>query len=266
MNRGAGNPLALGLVIVGAAAIALAAFLPLDEPANAFRMVEHNTLIQHGGWQLIVLAVAIAAGGFRVNQRDGNGWPWPVVGCVFVAIRIIMWATDKDLRTLYPVGPDGNPITSQPGTVVPLGIAIYVAGVGVGVALIGSLMLRQTEMSDAEDPLVAAWEAAKTTKKCPDCAETILADARVCKHCGYRFAPSAAADAQKPAADRSTKVRCHKCQHVQAAPLSQLSFVCEECGTKLKRRSSGRDEPPSVSGDERGGIGWFFRGMAGKWD
>lgn len=26
-------------------------------------------------------------------------------------------------------------------------------------------------------------------KRCPDCAETILADARVCKHCGYRFAP-----------------------------------------------------------------------------
>ena len=25
-------------------------------------------------------------------------------------------------------------------------------------------------------------------KRCPDCAETILGDARVCKHCGYRFA------------------------------------------------------------------------------
>ena len=29
------------------------------------------------------------------------------------------------------------------------------------------------------------------TKKCPDCAETILADAKVCKHCGYRFALAA---------------------------------------------------------------------------
>lgn len=25
-------------------------------------------------------------------------------------------------------------------------------------------------------------------KKCPDCAEFVLAEARVCKHCGYRFA------------------------------------------------------------------------------
>lgn len=25
------------------------------------------------------------------------------------------------------------------------------------------------------------------TKKCPDCAELVLSDARVCKHCGFRF-------------------------------------------------------------------------------
>ena len=26
-----------------------------------------------------------------------------------------------------------------------------------------------------------------THKKCPDCAELVLSEARVCKHCGYRF-------------------------------------------------------------------------------
>jgi hypothetical protein len=31
-----------------------------------------------------------------------------------------------------------------------------------------------------------------STMVCPDCAETILAAASVCKHCGYRFAPPAA--------------------------------------------------------------------------
>jgi hypothetical protein len=30
-------------------------------------------------------------------------------------------------------------------------------------------------------------------KQCPDCAETVLADARVCKHCGYRFEEAVAA-------------------------------------------------------------------------
>jgi hypothetical protein len=29
----------------------------------------------------------------------------------------------------------------------------------------------------------------EAVKKCPDCAEDVKPDARVCKHCGYRFAP-----------------------------------------------------------------------------
>jgi len=29
--------------------------------------------------------------------------------------------------------------------------------------------------------------SAATNKKCPDCAEFVLCEARVCKHCGYRF-------------------------------------------------------------------------------
>lgn len=193
MNRRAGNPLALGLVIVGAAAMAIAAFLPLVEPIGIFPMVRDNSLIQHGGWTLIALAVGIAASGFRAtSQRGGRWWGLTLVLCLFAVAQIIDWFVDKGVRTLYPVGPDGTPVTSQPGMVAALGIALYVAGAGVAIALIGTVMLRQTQYSGVDDdPLVAAWEAAKTTKKCPDCAETILADAHVCKHCGYRFAPSA---------------------------------------------------------------------------
>jgi hypothetical protein len=44
-----------------------------------------------------------------------------------------IWATDKCFRTLYPIGADGGPDTSQPGVVAPLGIALYVAGADVAV-------------------------------------------------------------------------------------------------------------------------------------
>lgn len=155
MNR-PGNPLGLGLVIVGAFAMAVAAFLPLDEPTPAFRMVEDNTLVQHGGWVLIVAAIGIAAGGFHANQHPrGNALTFTVVGCVVTAFGIVGWATNDGLRTLYPVGANGAPDTSKAGEVVPLGIALYVAGAGVAAALVGLLILRQTEKSGAADPLVA---------------------------------------------------------------------------------------------------------------
>jgi len=38
-------------------------------------------------------------------------------------------------------------------------------------------------------PLQLVDDDAPSTKVCPDCAETVVASARVCKHCRYRFAP-----------------------------------------------------------------------------
>jgi hypothetical protein len=197
MNRvGSGNPLALGLVIVGAVAMALAAFLPLNESTGVFRLVQDNTLIQHGGWLLIAAAVCIAVSGFWVSQSNPDAWVLPVLLCVLAGIGIVIWATDNDLRTLYPVGADGAPDTSQHGVVASLGIALYVAGAGVAVALVGSLMLRLSRPAGGVEPLDGGASVGARTKKCSDCAETVLADAKVCKHCGYRFAPAADGKAQ----------------------------------------------------------------------
>lgn len=239
MNRGPANPLALGLVFVGAAVMAIAAFLPLLEPVGIFRVVRDNTLIQHGGWPLLVLAVGIAASGFRASQqRGGASWGLAVVLSLVAAAQIAAWFMDKDLRTLYLIGPNGNPIPDQPGIEASLGIALYVAGAGAGLALIGTLMLKKSPGED--DSLIAAWEAEETTKKCPDCAETILADAHVCRFCGYRFAADPATLPPMPASAEPTintsKVRCHRCQHVQAVPLDAETFECEECYTKLHRK------------------------------
>jgi ribosomal protein L32 len=92
-------------------------------------------------------------------------------------------ATGKDhgYRTLYPLNSAGEPDASQAGTLVPLGLAVYVAGAGAGVAMLGGFIMRQSPSGDAATPPAAL-------KTCPDCAETVRAAANVCKHCGYRFA------------------------------------------------------------------------------
>jgi Uncharacterised protein family UPF0547/Protein of unknown function (DUF2510) len=54
----------------------------------------------------------------------------------------------------------------------------------------------------------APGPAGAATKKCPDCAETVLADAKVCKRCGYRFAPAADGKAEsKPHTTPTAKPR-----------------------------------------------------------
>lgn len=160
--------------------------------------------------------------------------------CVLAAVDVLFTASDESVRTLYPVGPDGNPITTQPGMVANLGIAIYVAGVGVVAAFIGSMMLFQTanQALDANDDLPESLNKSEaSTKKCPDCAETILVDAKVCKHCGYRFGATAPTGPTKQPAGKSSKVRCNKCEHVQVVPRSDSTFVCEKCNAKLKRKT-----------------------------
>lgn len=57
----------------------------------------------------------------------------------------------------------------------PVGSYVLIA---VGWALIGASALRD------------AWEKQRgPQKRCPDCAEPVAMEARVCKHCGYRFPP-----------------------------------------------------------------------------
>jgi len=103
----------------------------------------------------------------------------------------------------------------------------------------GNTPSTQRSVPDASGPPAPTEVATNATRKCPDCAETVLADAKVCKHCGYRFAASAPDAPQELAPPgKSTKVKCHQCQHVQVVPLSQSTFACEICNAQLKRRTT----------------------------
>jgi uncharacterized protein UPF0547 len=179
------SPVAAGTAAVGGALLALASFLPLDQPSGAFARVQSNTLIQHGYWWVLIGAAAIVLAALRAYATGKRSETTSVLVLgVIAAVLVILAAQDTSLRTLYPIGASGEPESSATGTVVPLGIAIYVAGAGVLLTLIGGWTMRQTAT-------VAPAVEQEATTRCPECAETILAAARICKHCGHRLEAAA---------------------------------------------------------------------------
>lgn len=135
------NPLALGLVLLGSLAMVIATFLPLNE-SGRFGRIEDNTLIQQGGWVLIALAIWTALGGYYVDQGRQKV-ALVIVPTILAGLWVVYITATAGTQTLYPVGPDGHPDTSLPGTTATMGIGIYLAGVGVAVAFVGALMLRK---------------------------------------------------------------------------------------------------------------------------
>lgn len=175
------SPVAAGTAAVGGVLLALASFLPLDQPSGAFARVQSNTLIQHGYWWVLIGAAAIVLAALRAYTTGKRSETTSVLVLGVIATVLVIYAAqDTRLRTLYPIGTGGEPETSATGTVAPLGIAIYVAGAGVLLTLLGGWMMRQTAAAVS----VIGPEA---TTRCPECAETILAAAHVCKHCGHRL-------------------------------------------------------------------------------
>jgi sugar lactone lactonase YvrE len=138
------NVLGVALVLVGAAALAIAMFLPFAQPFGAIPIVGNDNLYGKLGWYGIFFPFLLALAGYKAGQGKQSGRWSLVVGCAVAAIGIVLLANAKSLRTLYPVGAGGAVDTTQPGLVTNLGIAIYVAGAAVAVAFVGTLALFQS--------------------------------------------------------------------------------------------------------------------------
>jgi ribosomal protein S27E len=187
--------LGFALVALGALTVTISTLLPWEE-SPSYRPIEHNTLIQQGGWIVIALSLAAAASAFGVGSGKTDKWWGPLILIVLCAIFLLIDGSSSE--TLYPVKLDGEVDTSQPGVTASHGIAIYVAWLGVALMAIG---------------VRVGWSNVRNRQ-----------DAAI----------SLAADTPTPTG-KATKVRCFKCQHIQQVPVSVTRYECEECGAKLTR-------------------------------
>lgn len=194
-NAGFTIDLGFALVALGALTVTVSTFLPWEE-SPSFRAIEHNTLIQQGGWIVIALSLAAAASAFGVGSGKTDKWWGPLILIVLCAIFLLIDGNSSE--TLYPVKLDGEVDTSQPGVTASHGIAIYVAWLGVALMAIG---------------VRVGWSNVQSRQ-----------DAAISK----------AAHTPTPTG-KATKVRCFNCQHIQQVPVSASNFNCEKCGTKLTR-------------------------------
>jgi hypothetical protein len=133
-----------------------------------------------------------------------------IAGALALAYTIYI-GTDRSTMTLCPLNPA---LVSGCQRASP-GIGVYLAGVGAFLMIAGGWQIRTSKVEVAA-AAPAAIPARSATTVCPDCAETIRAEARVCKHCGYRFSASP----------------CGNCGQSVAAE----DPFCGNCGARIRRR------------------------------
>lgn len=171
---------AVGLALAGAALMVISVFLPRVE-SSTFGKVAKNTLIQSGdGWAFIVLGIVVAATVHRATQEGTR--PWGPLICGLIVIGLAIYDGSGERLDLTGSSFAGGPLSERANA----GIGIYAAGAGGLLSFIAGYVIRRS--SDT----VRAQH-----KQCPDCAETVLANAHICRYCGHRF-PGFADSPERP--------------------------------------------------------------------
>jgi hypothetical protein len=150
-KRVSANGLGLGLVLIGAVAMAIAMFLPFAQPIDGLPILGKNTVFELIGWHVLWQLFFIPYFGYLASQGKRFA-RWSLIGfCVLAAAGVVALATDNELRTMRVMGPGGASDSTGPGFVDGLGIAIYVAAAGVAVAIVGALALFQNARKESQD-------------------------------------------------------------------------------------------------------------------
>ncbi len=186
------NPVGLGTIFLGALASIIGIFLPFYSSAGGFSSYQDNSIAEQSGWWLIAVAISVAGvsyGMYASSYRKPRSVFLALAGGAAIVGFAIHYAVAKSLHTLYPVV-NGKATTSAfgqifDGTHVGAGVGPYVFGAGGGIMILGVLLMAYGWL-----PLASAETAQSSLppkKKCPDCAEFVMAGARVCRYCGFRF-------------------------------------------------------------------------------
>jgi hypothetical protein len=164
------NPAAAALALLGAAMCVLGLFLPTYENPG-FSSIAKNTMIQQGAvvWTVVIFGALFAVDLFRAYQSKRPPRWAELVFPVTVGL-----STARLLKgtTLYPVV-GGAADTTASGLHAAAGAGVYVTFAGAVICALGIVAMRQ-------------WPG-RELRQCPACAETVLAQAHVCKHCGQRL-------------------------------------------------------------------------------
>lgn len=186
------SPISVALASFGALLMVIAVFLPRVE-ANTFGRIAQNALIESGdGWAFIALAVLAAGATWRAYQRQRRSFAPVILGGIGIGLAIYDGASKSSLR----ICPINSSILDIPCEQATPSIGIYAAGIGSLLVAIGGYQIwRAKQKADEALPEHGSptpSSAGQKMKICPDCAESVLATARVCRYCGYRFraAPS----------------------------------------------------------------------------
>lgn len=171
----------MGLAFAAAILGIVSVFLPALE-STAFEHLVKNTLIQGGdGWIIIGCAVGIIGAVYRTYSRHTTTWAVFLLGAIILGVAIYEGTGNR-------VKLQGTSLLGQAlEATASLAVGIYAAGAAGVMAMFAGLVLAGHVFDTYQG-------RDRRTKTCPDCAETVLAAARVCKHCGHRFEPEPVAE------------------------------------------------------------------------
>lgn len=204
------SPVGFAMVLIGAGVAVIGTFLPKAETtALSLGGIEQNTLIQAGGgWAIIIGGVILALVAYRAWSTGQRSWAILLISAYLIGQAFYQGSGSR--LALYRIDQYGNPgqqVDASPG------IGIYAVGVGGFLGLLGGWVIRQSSVlltHEEDDEEYAVVPDDEPMKRCPDCAEVVLAAARICKHCRHEFATGQVASRRVPPAGAVRHGSCPK--------------------------------------------------------